>query len=319
MSQFILTKGRPRINGVSKNKTVLMSGSSGLIGAALTDNLRRRGVEVRRLVRRDARYADEYRWDPYDNAMDERALKGVDAVVNLNGANIGAERWTADRKRVLTESRVTTTRFLAEQMAETIDPPSVYLSQSAIGIYGDRGDEILDESASYGPEDDFLASLTLDWEAAARPATEAGIRVIHPRTGLVLAQDALLLDRLTPIFRAGVGGPIGRGSQWWSWVDLVDVVGSMSFLLDSELSGPFNVAAPDPVRQKEFAEVMAAVLNRPSAIPVPSIALKLAIGGEKAQAIGLSSTRVKPQRLLDAGYSFQETSLEKSLRRVLET
>lgn len=319
MPQFILTKGRPRINGVSKNKTVLMSGSSGLIGAALTDNLRRRGVEVRRLVRRDARYADEYRWDPYDNAMDERALKGVDAVVNLNGANIGAERWTADRKRVLTESRVTTTRFLAEQMAETIDPPSVYLSQSAIGIYGDRGDEILDESASYGPEDDFLASLTLDWEAAARPATEAGIRVIHPRTGLVLAQDALLLDRLTPIFRAGVGGPIGRGSQWWSWVDLVDVVGSMSFLLDSELSGPFNVAAPDPVRQKEFAEVMAAVLNRPSAIPVPSIALKLAIGGEKAQAIGLSSTRVKPQRLLDAGYSFQETSLEKSLRRVLET
>ena len=298
--------------------TVLMSGSSGLIGTSLTDSLRRRGVEVRRLVRRDARYADEYRWDPYESAIDERALKGVDAVVNLNGANIGAERWTADRKRILTESRVSTTRFLAEQMAEMIDPPSVYLSQSAIGIYGDQGDEILDESSIRGHQDDFLASLTQDWEQAAEPASEAGVRVIHPRTGLVLAREAPLLERLTPIFRAGVGGPIGRGNQWWSWVDLVDVVGAMSFLLDSELSGPFNVTAPDPVRQKEFAEAMATVLNRPSAIPVPSVALKLALGGEKAQAIGLSSTRAKPQRLLDAGYSFQETSLEKSLRRILE-
>ncbi len=318
MPRVILTKDLPRTTSVSNNKTVLMSGSSGLIGTTLTDSLRRRGVEVRRLVRRDVRYADEYRWNPYESAIDERALKGVDAVVNLSGANIGAERWTADRKRILTESRLTTTRFLAEQMAEMIDPPSVYMSQSAIGIYGDRGDEILDESSSYGPDDDFLASLTADWEEAATPATEAGVRVIHPRTGLVVAEDAPLLDRLTPIFRAGVGGPIGRGSQWWSWVDLVDVVGAMSFLLESDLSGPFNVAAPEPVRQKEFAEVMAAVLNRPSAIPVPSVALKLALGGEKAQAIGLSSTRVKPQRLLDAGYSFQEASLEMSLRRILE-
>lgn len=298
--------------------TVLMSGSSGLIGTMLTDRLRLRGVEVRRLVRRDARYADEYSWDPYEKAIDERAMKGVDAVINLNGANIGSKRWTAERKRVLRDSRVATTQFLAQQMTDTIDPPSVFMSQSAIGFYGDRGDEILDESSGRGPEDDFLASLTVDWEAAALPAAEAGIRVIHPRTGLVLAEDAPLLDRLAPIFRAGVGGPIGSGRQWWSWVDVNDVAGAMSFLLESDLSGPFNVVAPEPVRQREFAEVMADVMNRPSAVPVPGFGLKLALGGEKALAIGLSSTRVEPQRLLDAGYSFQETSLEVSLRRVLQ-
>jgi uncharacterized protein (TIGR01777 family) len=297
--------------------TVLISGSSGLIGTTLSDRLRQRGIEVRRLVRRDARYADEYRWDPYGGELDERALKGAHAVVNLNGANIGANRWTAERKRVLCESRVTTTRFLAEQMADTIDPPSVFLSQSAIGIYGDRGDELLDESSGYGPQHDFLASLTVDWEEAATPAAEAGIRVVHPRTGLVLAEDAPLLDRLTPIFRAGLGGPIGSGNQWWSWVDVVDVIGAMTFLLESDLAGSFNVVAPDPVRQKEFAEVMADVMNRPSAIPVPSFAMKLALGGEKAEAIGLSSTRAKPQRLLDAGYSFQETDLKTSLERIL--
>lgn len=272
---------------------------------------------MRRLVRRKARYADEFEWDPYSARIDDMAMKGVDVVVNLSGANIGAKRWTKDRKRVLYASRITTTRFLAETMAQLSDPPSAFVSQSAVGIYGDRGDETLTERSDLGPADDFLTSLTIDWEAAAKPARDAGVRVVHPRTGLVLAQDAPLLDRLVPIFRIGIGGPLGTGDQWWSWVDVSDVIGSMLHLIESDFTGPFNVTAPEPVRQSDFAETLASVMRRPSLVPVPSIALKLALGPEKAQEIGLSSTRAIPERLLDTGYEFTETNLQRSLRRAI--
>jgi nucleoside-diphosphate-sugar epimerase len=174
---------------VIQSRTVLISGSSGLIGTSLTDALRRRGAEVRRLVRRPARYADEFEWDPYSGRIDGGAMKGVDVVVNLSGANIGEGRWTRKRRQVLSDSRVVPTRLLAETMREMSDPPSTFISQSAIGIYGDRGDEILTEGSDPGPADDFLASLTVDWEAAAAPARDA-VRLVHPRTGLVLASGS---------------------------------------------------------------------------------------------------------------------------------
>jgi uncharacterized protein (TIGR01777 family) len=302
---------------VIQNRTVLISGSSGLIGQSLTDELRRRGTEVRRLVRRSARYADEFEWDPYSARIDDMAMTGVDVVVNLSGANIGEKRWTKDRKQVLYDSRITTTRFLAETMAQMSDPPSTLVSQSAVGIYGDRGDDILTERSDLGPADDFLASLTLDWEAAAEPARGAGVRVVHPRTGLVLAQDAPLLDRLVPIFRIGIGGPLGTGDQWWSWVDVNDVIGSTLHMIESDFTGPFNVSAPEPARQSDFAETLASVLRRPSVVPIPSFALKMALGPEKAGEIGLTSTRALPERLLGTGYEFTETNLERSLRRAI--
>ncbi len=279
--------------------------------------MRQRGVEVRRLVRREVRYADEYEWDPYEGRIDDRAMKGVDVVVNLSGANIGEKRWTGERKQILYDSRVVTTRFLAELMAKSEEPPAVFVSQSAVGIYGDRGDEILTEGSTVGPADDFLANLTIAWEAAAEPARASGVRVVHPRTGLVMADDAPLLDKLIPLFRAGIGGPIGNGQQWWSWVDIADVVGATLFLIDSDETGPFNLTAPNPVRQKEFAEILASTLNRPSAIPVPPFAMKLALGAEKARGIGLSSTRALPERLVNAGYEFKQTDLATSLRSIL--
>lgn len=300
------------------NQTALIAGSSGLIGTALTDALRQRGAEVRRLVRRDVKYADEYLWNPFQDELDERALKGVDIVVNLSGANVGEKRWTEERRRTLYDSRIVTTRVLAQRMSAVSEPPSVFVAQSAIGYYGDRGDEILTEGSSAGPDDDFLASLTIDWEAAAAPARDAGIRVVHPRTGLVLAGGAPLLNRLVPLFRAGLGGRLGDGSQWWSWVDIDDAVRAMVFLIESDLSGPFNITSPVPARQREFAAALASVLSRPAVLPVPSFAMKLALGSQKAEAIGLSSARAIPESLTAAGYGFGQVDLERSLRKAID-
>lgn len=295
--------------------TILMAGSSGLLGTSLTDAFRQQGAEVRRLVRREAKYADEYEWDPYTGEIDDTSLKGVDVVVNLAGANIGEKRWTDRRKKLLYDSRIVTTRFLAEAIASQDDGPSVFVAQSAVGIYGDRGDEVLTEESTLGPRGDFLASLTIDWEEAATPASQAGIRVVQPRTGLVLAPEAALLDRLTPLFKAGLGGSLGGGDQWWSWIDIVDVVAGLIYLINNDISGPFNLTAPEPVRQREFADTMASILNRPSFVPAPGFAMKMALGSEKAEAIGLSSTRAIPDRLIKAGYEFTMASLEASLRR----
>ena len=295
---------------------VVVSGASGLIGTALVDQLRQTGHEVRRLVRQDPRYADEFRWDPYGGTIDSAALDGSDAVVHLSGANIGSKRWTGSRKGVLYSSRIVTTDFLAETLAGRRRPPSVFVSQSAIGIYGDRGDELLDDYSRPGPSDDFLADLTIDWEKAARPAAKAGIRVVHPRTGLVISPEAPLIERLLPIFRAGLGGPLGDGSQWWSWISLRDTVDGIIHMMTSELDGPVNLVGPNPVRQGEFAELFARVLGRPYAIPVPTFGLKLALGAEKAESIGLSSTRVSPERLLAGGYEFADVDLESALGRM---
>jgi uncharacterized protein (TIGR01777 family) len=304
---------------MSAQRRVVVSGASGLIGTALVDRLRQTGHEVRRLVRRQPRYADEFYWNPLDGTIDHTVMELSDAVVHLSGANIGAKRWTDERKEVLRSSRIATTSLLAETMAQLRNPPGVFVSQSAIGIYGDRGDELLNDYSGPGPGDDFLAGLTVDWERAARRAARAGIRVVHPRTGLVLARDAALIQRLLPIFKAGLGGPLGDGSQWWSWVSLRDTVEGIIHLLKTDLSGPVNLVAPNPVRQAEFVETLASALGRRAFIPVPELGLKLVLGAEKAEAIGLSSARVVPERLLASGYEFSDTELGVTLGKMFGT
>jgi uncharacterized protein len=301
----------------SKSDAVLLSGASGLIGGALAEHLQSQGADVRRLVRRAPRAEGEYLWDPYDGYIDEIALKGVDAVVHLSGAGIGARRWTDDRKRVLYQSRIVTTRFLAERLASLDDPPGVFVAQSAIGIYGDRGDEILTEESGPGPDDDFLVCVTKDWEEAAAPAAEAGIRVVHPRTGLVLSPEADLMRRLRPVFRAGLGGPLGSGEQWWSWITLEDTVRAFGHFMTSDLAGPVNLAASSPVRQQEFARALGAALSRPAAIPVPKLALKILLGGEQAESIAFSSTRVSVERLLGSGFQVRDDAIRPALVRML--
>ena len=309
--------GELETDGTPQRSRTLITGGSGLIGTSLGDALIKRGSDVRRLVRRQPSATGEYTWDPYSSVIDDRAFEGVDVVINLSGAGIGDRRWTSQRKAALYESRITTTRLLAERIARLQKPPRVFVSQSAIGIYGDRGDEILTERSSNGPEDDFLASLTIDWEEAAAPAVEAGIRVVHPRTGLVLSRNAQLLRRLVPLFKAGLGGPIGDGNQWWSWITLTDVVRATEHLIQSDIEGPVNLVAPSPVRQKEFARLLAGAVRRPAILPVPKVAMRLALGGEKAEAIGFSSTRALPERLSDDGFEFADSDLASALATML--
>ncbi len=302
---------------MSKPQRVLLTGASGLIGGALVDHFRNQGHEVNRLVRREPQTPGEFEWDPYSGRMDDRALKGIDVAINLSGAGIGSGRWTNERKDVLYDSRITTTRFLAESLAHADEAPRVFVSQSAIGIYGERGDEILTERSSPGNSDDFLVSLTLDWEAAAKPAIDAGIRVVMPRTGLVLDRRAQLLKRLLPLFKSGVGGPLGSGDQWWSWITMADNISAIDYLIDSDLDGPVNLVGPNPVTQREFAKALGKVVGRPALVRAPATGMRIALGAEKAEAIGLSSTRVVPEALRDSGFRFQDVDLEASLRRIL--
>lgn len=259
-----------------------------------------RGDVVRRLRRGTAAAAD---------------LEGADAVVNLAGENI-AQRWTPAARRRIRDSRVSTTEAVAQGIVSAARPPRVLLSGSAIGIYGaHRGDEILDESSTLG--DDFLASVCTVWEAATRPAADAGVRVVHLRTGIVLARDGGALPKMLLPFRLGVGGRLGDGRQWMSWISLDDHVRAMLFLLDANTaSGPVNLTAPAPVRNSEFAKALGRVLHRPAAIPVPKFAMKLALG-EMAEDTALASQRVTPRRLGELGYEFRHPELERALRSVL--
>ena len=302
---------------MSEQRQVLVSGASGLIGRRLLQTLEAAGHEVARLVRRDPIEPGEYRWDPYGGFTDPQAFVGIDAVVHLSGAGIGNRRWTTRRKQEIYDSRVVTTRVLAEHLAALDDRPEVLIAQSAIGIYGDRGDEILTERSAVGPDGDFLTDLTIDWEEAAASAEESGIRVVHSRTGLVLDRSAPLMQRLVPLFKAGLGGPIGDGSQWWSWIALDDVVAVIDHLIGSPISGPVNVVAPEPVRQAEFARTLAEVLHRPSFLPAPKLGVQLALGAEKATAIAFSSARVIPERLDADEFEYGGPELEAALRRML--
>ncbi len=295
-------------------KRVVVAGASGLIGSALVDALRTRGDVVVTLGRLEGDGVDAV-WDPSRSDLDIEILRGADAVVSLNGAGIGDERWSAERRALLRSSRIDSVGLLAESIASMFQPPEVLIAGSAIGFYGDTGDVLVDESASHG--EDFLALLCSDWEAAARPASDAGIRVAHPRTGIVLAGSGGALAPLLPIFRLGLGGPIGRGRQWWSWISLADEVAALLFLIDGDLRGPVNIVAPNPVRQKEFARALGAQLHRPAFVPAPRFALNLRLGKELAAAIGFASQRVAPAALIDAGFAFRDSAVRDALASAL--
>ncbi len=296
---------------------VVVAGASGLIGSALVPALRRRGYEVRRLVRRPPapEEPDAYRWDPQAGALDPTVLEGVDVVVHLGGANIASGRWSARRKREIRESRVGSTHLLARTIAAMDDPPRAWLCASAIGYYGDRGDELLDEGSPAGQG--FLCEVCQAWEAACQPARDAGVRVVNMRIGVVLARSGGLLARLLPVFRLGLGGRVGSGQQYISWIAIDDVVSAVLFLADrSDIAGPVHVVAPHPVTNAEFTRTLARVLRRPAVLPVPGWVVEL-IAGEMGRRLALESTRVVPRVLERAGFRWQYAQLEPALRHLL--
>jgi hypothetical protein len=293
---------------------IAITGASGMIGRALVPFLAGAGHQVRRLVRRTPG-PGEIGWQPATGQIDAAGLSGVDAVVHLAGESIAARRWTAASKARIRDSRVGGTVLLARTLA-TLEPrPRVLISSSAIGIYGDRGDEVLTDGAR--PGRGFLADLGQAWEAATDLAREAGIRVALPRTGLVLHPDGGALARMLPPFRLGLGGPLGTGRQWMSWVTLDDLVALLHHLLvRDDLAGPFNATAPGAVTNAEFTRQLGAALGRPAVLPVPALALRL-LFGEMAQEALLASLRVGPTRLLASGFVFRDPELGAALRRLL--
>ncbi len=304
-----------RSNGKSAAMNVAVIGASGLVGSALAPFLTSGGHEVRRVGRsKRSGVANSFTWDHTQGHIEDGALEGADAVVNLAGENIG-ERWTEERKKALRTSRVNATRFLSERLAAMENPPSTLVCASAIGYYGDRGDEQLTEQSARGTG--MLPELCEDWEQSTEAARERGIRVVHVRFGLVLSPRGGSLARMLPPFRLGLGGKLGDGKQFMSWVSIDDVVGAVhQALQDATLEGPVNVVAPQPVRNDEFTRTLGRVLGRPTLFPVPPFALRT-LFGEMADALLLSSTRVLPEKLAQSGYSFRHPTLEGALRHLL--
>ena len=293
---------------------VLITGSSGLIGAALGTSLERGGHQVARLVRRPPESAVETAWDPAAGRIDAHALAGFDAVIHLAGENIGAGRWTAARRQRIRDSRVASTALLCGALASLRRPPKVLVSASAIGYYGDS-DGAADESAPAGTG--FLSEVTAAWEQAAEPARAAGIRVAHARLGPVLSREAGMLKRLLPVFRLGAGGVVGGGRQPISWIGLDDAVRALGFLMSNEQAhGAFNVVAPEPATNREFTRTLAAVLRRPAFAPVPGIAIRL-LFGEMGDQLILKGKAVVPARLTEFGFRWLEPTLDGALRREL--
>lgn len=293
--------------------TIAITGSSGLIGSALVRALEAKGQRVLHIVRRESKRDNEITWNPERGEIDAAKLDGVDAVVNLAGENI-AQRWSDDAKRRIRESRVKSTTLLAQTLADRPQKPRVLLSGSAVGYYGDRGDEELDESSA--PGSDFLSLVCKEWEASTAAASDAGIRVVHLRTGVVLAKNGGALEKMLIPFRFGVGGKLGSGKQWMSWIALRDHVRAMMFALDAHAVGPMNLVAPNPVTNEEFTDTLARVMHRPSLFTVPKVALDLALG-EMSETV-LDSQRAKPTRLTSAGFAFELPTLEGALRAALD-
>lgn len=296
---------------MNRRERVAVAGSSGLIGSALSASLRARGSEVVRLVRHDPTSPDERRWDPAKGELDPAVLDGVDAVVNLAGAGVGDRRWSPDYKQEILASRVDSTRTLARAAAEAGVRRMV--AGSAIGIYGDRGEEVLTESSA--PGTGFLVEVVRAWEEAAGPAGEAGIPVAHARTGLVAAREGGAMEPVLRLARLGLGGPLGSGRQWWPLISLDDEVAALIWLIDNELTGPVNLAAPQPVRQRELAREIGRQLHRPAILPAPGPAMRVVVGEFAGEV--LASTRVIPQVLLDHGFTWQHPDLPSLVRWLL--
>ena len=293
---------------------ILVTGASGLVGSALVPLLVADGHEVARLGRTAPGPAD-LRWDPDAGTLDAATLEGFDGVIHLAGENIAAGRWNAARKRRIKESRVQGTLLLARTLAGLKRPPRVLVSASAVGFYGDRGDEELNEQSPAGSG--FLTEVCREWEAATEAAAGEGIRVVHARLGVVLSRDGGALAKMLTPFKLGAGGIVGSGRQYMSWITLEDTVAALAHLLVTETAaGPVNVVAPAPVTNREFTKTLGRVLRRPTLFPLPAFVARL-VFGEMADALLLGSNRVKPASLLDSGYVFRHGSLEEGLRAVL--
>jgi len=293
----------------------VVSGGSGFIGSALVRSLLADGEDVVRLVRRAPASADERRWDPARHEIDANALDGADVVVHLSGAGIGDKRWTDARKQSILSSRVDSTTTLADEIARRDDRPRVWLCASAIGYYGDTGEETVDESAPSGAG--FAADVVRQWEASTAAAREAGVRVVNFRSGIVLSPDGATLGRLLPLFRFGVGGKLGSGRQWMSWIALADEVAAIRFLAArDDIDGPVNLTAPEPVRNREFTKALAHAVRRPAVLPVPPPALRAVFGGFADEG-PLASQRVVPARLEAAGFDFTFDDIDAALTAML--
>jgi uncharacterized protein (TIGR01777 family) len=292
---------------------VLVTGASGLIGTALVQSLRRDGHEAIALVRRSPQGAGELQWNPA--VADAQPFEGADAVVHLAGESIACGRWTAERKKKIVESRLVGTQNLAESIAKATRRPAVLVSASAIGYYGDRADELLTESSSSGSG--FLAQVARGWEAATEPAARAGVRVVAPRIGVVLAGQGGALPKMALPFRFGLGGRVGSGKQWMSWITLDDLVRLLVYAVTNELiRGPVNAVSPQSVTNAEFTRTLARVLHRPAIFPAPAFAVRLVLG-EMADELLLASQRVEPKVAMESGFRFQYPQLETALGHAL--
>jgi uncharacterized protein (TIGR01777 family) len=295
---------------------IAVTGSTGLVGSALLPLLAAGGHEVRRVVRaRPGRGSKDVHWDPARAEIDAVRLEGLDAVIHLAGESIASGRWTAAKKRRIRDSRVEGTQLLTRALTSVEEPPVALICASAIGYYGDRGRDVVDEDSA--PGEGFLADVCREWEAAAQSALRRGIRVANLRFGVILSPAGGALATMLPIFKLGLGGVLGSGKQYVSWVALDDAVGAIDYALGhAELAGPVNVVSPNPVTNRDYTRMLGRVLSRPTIFPVPGFAARLAMG-EMADELLLSSTRAEPQRLIAAGYPFRHPELEEALRHLL--
>ena len=293
---------------------IIVSGASGLIGQPLVASLRNHGHEVVQLVRRTPR-ANESQWNPSAGQLDVAVLEGADAVIHLSGAGIGDRRWTAKYKQELVESRTKSTTLLATTIAKCSKKPRVFLSASGIGIYGARGDEQLTEQSSHGAS--FLAEICKQWEAAAKPAVDAGVRTVFLRTGIVLTPLGGALKKQLPLFKFGLGGKFGNGKQWQSWISLDDEISAIEHLLTANISGAVNLTAPNPVTNAEFTKALGRTLRRPALLPIPKFGPKLLLGSELAENLLFTGQRVMPAELQKSGFAFQHSTIDVALRALL--
>jgi uncharacterized protein (TIGR01777 family) len=293
---------------------VAITGASGLIGSALSAFLRARGDEVVHLVRREPRTGQEIGWDPASRTINPGELSGLTAVVHLAGAGLGDHRWTAAYKHEILASRVDGTATIATALAD-LGEPIALVSGSAMGAYGDRGDELLTEDSGFGRG--FLADVVRAWEAATGPAQDAGLRVVHARTGLVLTPDGGAMERVLRLARFGLAGPLGSGRQYWSWITLHDEIRALAHLIDQDLSGPVNLVSVQPMRQAEVMKALGAVLGRPAVLPAPALALRLILGEFATDILG--GQRVLPSVLTASGFVFDHDTIESAMRWLVDT
>lgn len=292
--------------------SVAITGASGLIGTALQNKLKLDGHTPIPVTRKAG--GEGIHWDPATGEIDAASFEGVDAVIHLAGESVGAGRWSDAQKARIMDSRVNGTTLLSTTLANLNKTPSVLLSSSAMGFYGSRGDEVLTEESDRGPG--FLADVCVAWEDCTKPAEDAGIRVAHMRTGLVLTERGGAMGKMVPLYKLGLGGRMGSGKQWWSWISIDDEIGAMSWMLTNPVSGPVNLTAPNPVTNAEFNKTMGKVLKRPTFMTVPSFGPKLLMGSEMAEGLLFGSSKVLPKVLEDSGYTFVHSHLEPALRDI---